>query len=90
MSDLRPGELSDEELQEVWSSSGFGQGHRNVATAAYAKAMKRAAEICTEYARNKWSEYNTGHGEGRANPQWQGESDGASDCAEAIEREAGK
>ncbi|MDE1871764.1 MAG: hypothetical protein KGI06_06020 [Candidatus Micrarchaeota archaeon] len=50
-----------------------------------AEAMReRAVQVCEDYASAKWSEYKRGTGKGRANPQLQGESDGADDCAEAI------
>lgn len=46
--------------------------------------LEEAAKVCDAYSSKKWQEYKQGHGEGRANPHWQGQSDGGDDCAEAI------
>jgi hypothetical protein len=43
--------------------------------------IEECAKICDEYALKLWKEYKTGHGPERANPNTQGESDGAGACA---------
>ena len=63
--------------------------------AAWNARGKVDAEICATYASDKWSLYKgrppyTGAEDGRANMFVQGQSDGADDCAEAIEKEQEK
>lgn len=85
MADLRPGELSEAELAlasaHLWKDDApapkIHDLERAIATAAYAKAMKRAAEICRERATD--GSFKAG-----------AEAMPALYCAEAIEREAGK
>lgn len=57
--------------------------------AAEAAAIERCARWCDEYAADRWSLYKgrapyKGNEEGRANPLIEGESDGASACAEGL------
>lgn len=47
-------------------------------------ALGEAAKVCAEFALRKWHEYKCGNGEGRANPLWEGQSDGADSCDIAI------
>jgi hypothetical protein len=57
--------------------------------AAYAAGLERAAKECLVISSDKWAQYK-GHlpyepmNPNRANPQTQGESDGAAICAAAI------
>jgi hypothetical protein len=46
--------------------------------------LEAAAKVCDVLASQYWKEYKTGDGPGRAHPHYQGLSDGASDCANAI------
>lgn len=48
------------------------------------KVKERLAKVCEDYSSKKWDEYKRGFGPGRADPHWQGQSDGATDCADAI------
>lgn len=57
--------------------------------AAEAAAIERCARWCDEYAGDRWDLYKgrapyKGNEEGRANPRIEGESDGASACAEGL------
>jgi hypothetical protein len=62
----------------------FVDGVSHMFLAGYRMGLERAAKVCDGYAAKKWDEYKRGNGPGRAHPQWQGESDGAHDCAAAI------
>ena len=55
------------------------------------KIREEGAKLCDEYANDKWALYKgwtpyTGREEGRANHHVQGESDGASNCADDIRK----
>ena len=46
---LRPGELTDEEVETIFVAATVGNISRAIATAVYEKAMRRATEICREH-----------------------------------------
>jgi hypothetical protein len=59
--------------------------------AAWRAASMRAAQVCRDYAAERWDRYkNTPNDDNdRANPYVEGQSDGADHCASAIEADAG-
>ena len=71
-----------------WSEAA-GEALERFATLARNAALEEAADLCDEYANDKWSLYKgrspyDGTEAGRADPDTQGHSDGAANCGDAI------
>ncbi len=47
-------------------------------------ALEEAARECAMYHDERWDGYKRGHGPGRANPEWQGNANGAAVCEARI------